>query len=113
MSTDFILPDLGEGIHEAELLNVMVKEGDTVKEDQPIFEVETDKAVVEIPSPYAGKIAKIHVQSGQTVTTGSVMVTFEVAGAAGETARGGEKKKAESTQTSTLSDATARNGRAN
>jgi pyruvate dehydrogenase E2 component (dihydrolipoamide acetyltransferase) len=98
MSTDFILPDLGEGIHEAELLNVMVKEGDTVTEDQPIFEVETDKAVVEIPSPYAGKIAKIHVQTGQIVTTGSVMVTFEVEGASQEPARGAEKKKSEAAQ---------------
>ncbi len=78
MSTNFILPDLGEGIHEAEILNVMVSEGEQVKEDQPIFEVETDKAVVQIPSPYSGTIEKIHVKQGQLVTVGSVMVSFNV-----------------------------------
>ena len=78
MASDFILPDLGEGIHEAEVLNVMVQEGQTVKEDQPILEVETDKAVVEIPSPHAGVIAKIHVKAGQTVTVGSVMISYDL-----------------------------------
>src|SRR5215467_11669501 len=78
---EFKLPDLGEGIHEAEILAVKVAPGDIVKEDQPIFEVETDKAVVEIPSPVAGKIEKIHVKEGQIVTVGSVMVTFTESGA--------------------------------
>lgn len=80
MAVDFILPDLGEGIHEAEIIAVKVKEGEMVKEDQPILEVETDKAVVEIPSPHAGKIAKVHVQNGQQVTVGSVMITYDLAG---------------------------------
>ena len=75
MTVDFKLPDLGEGIHEAEIIAVEVKEGDTIKEDQPILEVETDKAVVEIPSPYGGTIAKVHVTAGQLVTVGSVMVS--------------------------------------
>ena len=83
MASDFILPDLGEGIHEAEVLNVMVQEGQTVKEDQPILEVETDKAVVEIPSPHAGTIAKIHVKPGQTVTVGSVMISYDLEVVAG------------------------------
>lgn len=76
MSNQFILPDLGEGIHEAEVREVKVKEGDQVKEDQPILEVETDKAVVEIPCPVNGVIEKIHVKPGQIVTVGSVMITF-------------------------------------
>lgn len=76
MSTDFLLPDLGEGIHEAEVLGILVKEGEPVKEDQGIFEVETDKAVVEIPSPVTGVVEKIHVKVGQTVKVGMVMVTF-------------------------------------
>jgi pyruvate dehydrogenase E2 component (dihydrolipoamide acetyltransferase) len=79
MATDFKLPDLGEGIHEAEIIKVLVKEGQAVKEDQPILEVETDKAMVEIPSPVAGNIDKIHVQEGQVVSVGSVMITFGTA----------------------------------
>lgn len=82
MTVDFILPDLGEGIHEAEIIAIKVKEGDRVEEDQPLFEVETDKAVVEIPSPYAGTIVKIHVKEGEQVKTGSVMITFDTAGGA-------------------------------
>ncbi len=80
MTVDFKLPDLGEGIHEAEIISVKVKEGDTVEEDQPLFEVETDKAVVEIPSPYKGVITKIHVEEGKVVTVGSVMISFDVGG---------------------------------
>ena len=77
MSFDFKLPDLGEGIHEAEILSIKVSEGQIITEDLPLFEVETDKAVVEIPSPVAGKVAKIHVQSGQIVSVGSVMISIE------------------------------------
>lgn len=80
MTVEFKLPDLGEGIHEAEIIAVKVEEGQMVKEDQPILEVETDKAVVEIPSPYAGKVAKIHVKAGQQVTVGSVMLSYDLAG---------------------------------
>lgn len=84
MSIEFKLPDLGEGIHEAEILAVKVSEGDIVAEDQPIFEVETDKAVVEIPSPVAGVVEKIHVKEGDIVTVGSVMVTFTEQAARGK-----------------------------
>ncbi len=80
MTVEFILPDLGEGIHEAEIIAVKVKEGEMVKEDQIIFEVETDKAVVEIPSPYAGAVAEIHVAQGQTVKVGCVMIGYDIAG---------------------------------
>jgi len=80
MTVEFKLPDLGEGIHEAEIIAVKVKEGEMVKEDQIIFEVETDKAVVEIPSPYAGAVAKIHVAQGQTVKVGCVMIGYDIAG---------------------------------
>ncbi len=76
MAEQFILPDLGEGIHEAQIVNILVHEGDVIQEDQPLMEVETDKAAVEIPSPLAGKIVTIHVQAGQTVNVGDVMVTF-------------------------------------
>jgi pyruvate dehydrogenase E2 component (dihydrolipoamide acetyltransferase) len=80
--SDFTLPDLGEGIHEAEIISIKVKEGDRVEEDQPLFEVETDKAVVEIPSPYAGIVTKIHVKEGTVVKVGINMISFDVSGGA-------------------------------
>lgn len=79
---EFKLPDLGEGIHEAQIISVLVKEGDTVAEDQSLMEVETDKAAVEIPAPQAGTISKLHVKAGQTVNVGDVLVTFGGNGAA-------------------------------
>ncbi|MBI3105227.1 MAG: 2-oxo acid dehydrogenase subunit E2 [Candidatus Rokubacteria bacterium] len=84
MARRFVLPDLGEGLTEAEIVTVLVAEGDLIREDAPFLEVETDKAQVEIPSPMAGRIEKIHVRPGQTVRVGEVLVTFadadEVAG---------------------------------
>lgn len=77
MPFDFKLPDLGEGIREAEVLSVKVVEGQTIAEDAPLLEVETDKAVVEIPSPVAGTVAKIYVQAGQTVAVGTVMISIQ------------------------------------
>ena len=80
MARPFVLPDLGEGLTEAEIVTVLVAEGDLIREDAPFLEVETDKAQVEIPSPMAGRIEKIHVQPGQTVRVGEVLVTFADAG---------------------------------
>src|SRR5438132_2493433 len=77
MPRPFALPDLGEGLTEAEIVKVLVNEGDVLAEDAPLLEVETDKATVEIPSPFAGRVARIHVQPGQTVKVGEVLVTFE------------------------------------
>jgi len=76
MSRPFVLPDLGEGLVEAEIVRVLVKEGETIAEDAPLLEVETDKAQVEIPSPMAGRIEKVHVAPHQTVRVGEVLVTF-------------------------------------
>jgi pyruvate dehydrogenase E2 component (dihydrolipoamide acetyltransferase) len=76
MARDFLLPDLGEGLTEAEIRQVLVREGEVVREDAPLLEVETDKATVEIPSPMGGRVEKIHVQPGQTVKVGQVLVTF-------------------------------------
>jgi 2-oxoisovalerate dehydrogenase E2 component (dihydrolipoyl transacylase) len=75
----FVLPDLGEGLEEAEIATWLVSEGDAVALNQPIVEVETAKANVEIPSPFAGRIAKLHAAAGVTVPVGSALVTFEVA----------------------------------
>ena len=76
MDRSFKLPDLGEGIHEGEVLAVIVSIGDEVKEGDPILEVETDKAAVEIPSPYTAVVKDILVKSGDTVKVGDVLMTF-------------------------------------
>ena len=76
MPRQFVLPDLGEGLTEAEIVAVLVREGDVIQEDAPLLEVETDKAQVEIPSPMGGRVDKIHVEPGQTVKVGAVLVTF-------------------------------------
>jgi len=76
MSKSFKLPDLGEGIHEGEVLAVPVDVGQEVKEGDIILEVETDKAAVEIPSPYTGSIQEILVKPGDIVNVGDVMMTF-------------------------------------
>jgi pyruvate dehydrogenase E2 component (dihydrolipoamide acetyltransferase) len=76
MAKEFKLPDLGEGIHEGEVLDVKVKTGEQVKEDQTILEVETDKAAVEIPSPYSDIVTEIKVSPGDVVHVGDVMMIF-------------------------------------
>jgi len=77
---DFRLPDLGEGLPEAELVQWLVAEGDTVSLNQNIAEVETAKAVVELPSPYAGTVQKLHHAAGDTIDVGDVIVTFALEG---------------------------------
>jgi pyruvate dehydrogenase E2 component (dihydrolipoamide acetyltransferase) len=76
MPYEFKFPDVGEGIHEGEIQKWVVKEGDKIKADEPLGEIETDKAVVEMPSPKSGTILKIHVQAGNTIKVGDVMVTI-------------------------------------
>jgi pyruvate dehydrogenase E2 component (dihydrolipoamide acetyltransferase) len=88
MPRPFALPDLGEGLTEAEIVKVLVNEGDVLAEDAPLLEVETDKATVEIPSPFAGRVARIHVRPGQSVKVGEVLVTFDDAGQAAASPRG-------------------------
>jgi pyruvate dehydrogenase E2 component (dihydrolipoamide acetyltransferase) len=80
---EFRLPDLGEGLTESEIVNWHVAVGDTVELNQIIADVETAKAVVELPSPYAGVIAELHEQPGTVVEVGAPLVSFEVAGPAG------------------------------
>jgi len=76
--TTFNLPDLGEGLPEAEIVAWHVKVGDRVTLDQPMLSVETAKAVVEVPSPYTGTIVKLHAQPGDTVQTGRPLVDFDL-----------------------------------
>jgi pyruvate dehydrogenase E2 component (dihydrolipoamide acetyltransferase) len=82
MPRAFVLPDLGEGLTEAEIIRVFVREGEVIREDAPLLEVETDKAQVEIPSPMGGRVEKIHVVPGQTVKVGQPLVTFADGGGA-------------------------------
>lgn len=74
---DFRLPDLGEGVTEAEIDKWLVQEGDVIGEDAPLVEVITDKATAEIPSPFEGRVARIHVPAGEVVPVGTILVTIE------------------------------------
>ncbi len=78
MTTSFRLPDLGEGVHEAEILAIPVASGQTVSEGDIIFEIETDKAAVEIPSPITGTVNDILVQVGDLAVVGDVLITFTI-----------------------------------
>src|SRR5689334_14293527 len=78
---NFKLPDVGEGIAESEVATWRVAVGDTVKEEQPLVDMLTDKAAIEIPSPVAGKVVKLHAAAGDKVPVGSVLVTIETSGA--------------------------------
>lgn len=81
--TTFNLPDLGEGLAEAEIVRWHVNVGDSVKVDQPMVAVETAKAVVEVPSPYTGRIQALHGKPGEVVATGAPLVEFELQSGAG------------------------------
>lgn len=76
----FLLPDLGEGLTEAELVSWLVKVGDEIRVDQPIAEVETAKSMVEVPSPYAGTVAVLHGEPGQTLDVGKPLISVTPAG---------------------------------
>jgi len=80
---DFKLPDLGEGLTEGEILQWMVAVGDEVTLNQPIVEVETAKAAVEVPSPFAGVVTAIHHEAGEVVDVGSVIISFDTEPGAG------------------------------
>lgn len=74
-NTEFRLPELGEGVHEGELVKWKIQAGDSVKDDQPLLEIMTDKATVEIPSPFAGVIHSLHAKEGEVVKVGQLLIT--------------------------------------
>ena len=76
MATEFKIPNLGDGITGGDVLNVLVKVGDTVAKDQGVLELETDKATIEVPSSVAGTVSEIKVKSGDKVTIGQVVLTL-------------------------------------
>ncbi len=82
MAFNFKFPDVGEGIHEGKIVKLRVKEGDLVKADQVIVEVETDKAIVEIPSPETGSVLKLYFKEGDVIKVGQVLITIGKAGEA-------------------------------
>ncbi|WP_455661117.1 biotin/lipoyl-containing protein, partial [Pradoshia sp.] len=80
MAFEFKLPDIGEGIHEGEIVKWFIKPGDKVQEDDVLCEVQNDKAVVEIPSPVEGTVEKIFVEEGTVAVVGDVLVSFDAPG---------------------------------
>ncbi|MBN3555059.1 2-oxo acid dehydrogenase subunit E2 [Fictibacillus nanhaiensis] len=112
MAFEFKLPDIGEGIHEGEIVKWFVKAGDEVKEDDILLEVQNDKAVVEIPSPVDGKILELKVDEGTVSVVGDVLVTIEAEGEIPADAHGGgdeapEQPKAEEEKNVTADQAQA------
>src|SRR5262245_55697454 len=81
MTYEFRLPDIGEGVVEGEVVRWLVKEGDVLSQDQPMVEIMTDKATVEIPAPRAGRVAKRMFAEGQVCPVGKVLITIDVDGA--------------------------------
>lgn len=81
---DFAMPDLGEGLEEGQVTAWLVAEGDGVELNQPFVEIETAKATVEVPSPFAGRVLRLHAADGETVKVGAPLVTFDVDDAGGE-----------------------------
>ena len=106
MNIEFKLPALGENIASGDVVSVLVREGDVIAANAGVIELETDKAVVEIPCPHAGKITKVQVAKGQTIKVGQPVLNVEVEGRrknprgrkrdgrAGETASGCRRKQA-------------------
>ena len=111
----FLLPDLGEGLTEAEIVTWHVQTGDTVTVDQPIVEVETAKAVVEVPVPFAGRVTALHGQPGDVVAVGEALVTVDT-GESGNVLVGygtssGHRRRHRATRSSGDSSVPPRNGR--
>ncbi|MCU4971872.1 2-oxo acid dehydrogenase subunit E2 [Halobacteria archaeon AArc-m2/3/4] len=91
---EFKLPDVGEGVAEGELVSWLVEEGDTVSEDQPVAEVETDKALVEVPAPVNGTVRELRAEEGEMVPVGTVIITFDVEGEPVEDAASADEETA-------------------
>jgi len=104
---EFRLPDLGEGIHEGEVLRWYVKPGDAIREDAPLVEVETDKAAVTIPSPRGGRVVELRAREGDTVRVGQVLVVLDAGEAAATAPEPGPLARSASTTGSHPAEAPA------
>lgn len=105
---DIALPELGEGVTEGELVKWMVKVGDSIKQDQTIAEMMTDKATVEVPSPTAGKVTALKAKEGDVITVGQVLITIEASGGAATAspAQGASSAKPATAQPAAMANAT-------
>lgn len=81
---EFKLPDVGEGMHEGEILKVLVRAGDSVVQDQPVIEVQTDKVNAELSAPATGVVQEIRIAEGDTVEVGTVLLVIDTGIAAGK-----------------------------
>ncbi len=77
MATEFKLPELGENIESADIVNVLVKVGDMIEKEQSIIEIETDKATIEVPSNISGKITEVLVKQGESVKVGQTIIKVD------------------------------------
>ena len=100
MSEEIVLPELGEGIESGDVVNILVSKGDEITKDSILMELETEKAVIEFPSPWAGTIEIIHIKAGDTIKVGQVLFTLETHDSSSEKLEtiSPEGKKAEKTK---------------
>lgn len=99
MAFEFRLPDIGEGIHEGEIVKWFVKAGDTIEEDDILCEIQNDKAVVEIPSPVAGKVEEVLIGEGTVATVGQVLIRVDAPGYEDLQFKGGNEEASEAQET--------------
>src|SRR5687768_1378636 len=99
MSTEFKIPELGENVTSGDVVRVLVKPGDTVAKDQPILELETDKATIEVPSTVSGTVKDIKVKQGDKVSVGQTVLTVDGNGAAPQKGEEKAPAKAEAAET--------------
>ncbi len=85
MSTEIKLPELGENVEKGDVVRVLVNVGDAIKVDQPVIELETDKATIEVPSPTAGTVTDVRVKTGDKVKVGQVLILLDESKATGTT----------------------------
>lgn len=112
MAFEFRLPDIGEGIHEGEIVKWFVKAGDTIEEDDILCEIQNDKAVVEIPSPVAGKVEEVLIGEGTVATVGQVLIRVDAPGYEDLQFKGGNEEKSEAQEeTESQVQATAETGK--
>ncbi|MGH7128053.1 MAG: 2-oxo acid dehydrogenase subunit E2, partial [Planctomycetaceae bacterium] len=103
MPTEFKLPPLGEGVESADVADVLVSEGESIEAEQNVLQLETEKAVADLPCPHAGTVAKIHVSIGDTVSVGQTLLTLEGTGTEepAESEQKADKKKHQAEQAET------------
>ncbi|MBB5149282.1 dihydrolipoamide acetyltransferase family protein [Ureibacillus thermosphaericus] len=111
MAFEFRMPDIGEGIHEGEIVKWFVKPGDEVNEDDILCEIQNDKAVVEIPSPVAGKVVEILVDEGSVAVVGDVLIRLDAPGYENMQFKGDAHVEEDSSKTEAQVQATAEDGK--